>query len=417
MAQTCFACGGDAIIERLDLGLRYLSGFPVRIDDRPPKFPLALVECAHCRVVQLTAAAPPDLLYAEYFYRTSTNELMVAEMADLTQRMRQELGRPVAHREWVLDIAANDGCYLRQWPKAVRRCAVEPSPTFTAELMGCADLVVAQCFPTPDLDPLKGQVACLSACAVLYASRNPRGFVEQIARLLSPDGVCAIQMQDLLQMLQAGAWDNVCMEHVAHYSLGTLEGLLDGTGLRVYDVEVRAINGGSLRFWIDRGFRSRTDRYLQWQAREAVFAYDNWDACWAHFRLRQEQSVEAIREVLEEAKYRHATVHLYGASTKSNTFVQVADLGPDLLPLAWERSPAKVGRFNIHGTPIVDEETGRALAPDFLLSGIWQFKDSTIAREAEYLRAGGKLLFGLPRLNWVQHAQPVVPIERFVKRK
>jgi len=406
MTPSCLACGHGQLVERLDLGPRHLATFPITPDALPGKYPLQLLECERCRVVQLGSFAPLDELYSEYWYRSGVNEAMIAELHHVAGETRRHLGRELRPTEWLLDIAANDGTLLKAWPRDTQSCAVEPSPTFAKDLVDVADLVVQECFPTPTLAPLRSKCAAISACAVFYASRDPKAFVQQIADLLAPDGVCVIQMQDLLQQLQQGAWDNICHEHVAYYSLHTLADLL-GPDLYVYDLEVRPINGGSLRFWIDKGRREVTDRCKAWWAKEEGFVQDRMDTLWAHFRLRQEQSVAAVREVLQEATHRGATVHQYGASTKAATFTQVAGLGPDLLPLCWERSPAKVGRFTVSGAAIVDEPGGRAIAPDFLLSTIWQFKDSTVVREQDYLAAGGKLLFGLPRLNWIQHGATV----------
>jgi NDP-4-keto-2,6-dideoxyhexose 3-C-methyltransferase len=89
-------------------------------------------------------------------------------------------------------------------------------------------------------------------------------------------------------------------------------------------------------------------------------------------------------------------VDVYGASTKGNILLQVLDVGPGTIRQAIDRSPAKWGRYTVTGIPIVGEEQGKVDLAAAWLVPIWQFRESVLLREQDYLAQGGTLIFPLP---------------------
>src|SRR5215831_2538894 len=126
--MTCRSCGED-LEDLISLGNLVCSGFVKPGFPDPPKAPLDLMVCGHCQLVQLGHSVPADQLFSgDYWYRSSLNEVMQAELRDVVRTATDEVGR--IDKPWVLDIGANDGYLLAQYPLA-RKIAVEPSKTFT----------------------------------------------------------------------------------------------------------------------------------------------------------------------------------------------------------------------------------------------------------------------------------------------
>ena len=46
-------------------------------------------------------------------------------------------------------------------------------------------------------------------------------------------------------MLRTNSYDTICHEHLEFYSLRVVKNLLEGEGLRIIDVQMNDINGGS----------------------------------------------------------------------------------------------------------------------------------------------------------------------------
>ena len=90
----CRLCGSQ-LSAKLSLGAMWVSSFPDRVegefpegDPRGPKIPLSIAECGACGLAQLTHTVPRDLLYRDYWYRSSTNESMVSQLLDIVLEAR-----------------------------------------------------------------------------------------------------------------------------------------------------------------------------------------------------------------------------------------------------------------------------------------------------------------------------------------
>jgi NDP-4-keto-2,6-dideoxyhexose 3-C-methyltransferase len=103
-----------------------------------------------------------------------------------------------------------------------------------------------------------------------------------------------------------------------------------------------------------------------------------------------------------QAKRENKTVIGYGASTKGNVLLQFCGITSDMMPCIAEVNEDKFDRFT-PGTliPIIPEQQARQMKPDYFLVLPWHFRDSIIAREAEFRARGGKLVFPLPTLDVV----------------
>ena len=94
--DKCKICGNDNLTEVLKLDEQYLS--PTFVSDNNNnelsslKFPLTLVLCNkknnsnHCGLLQLKEITQPDLLYKQYFYRSSTNDTMRKDLKDVVDK-------------------------------------------------------------------------------------------------------------------------------------------------------------------------------------------------------------------------------------------------------------------------------------------------------------------------------------------
>ena len=86
-----------------------------------------------------------------------------------------------------------------------------------------------------------------------------------------------------------------------------------------------------------------------------------------------------------------------GASTKGNVLLQFFGITKEKMPYISERNPDKVGLRTL-GTDfeLISEERARSLRPASMLVLPWYFKKEIVAREEDYLRQGGKLIFPMP---------------------
>jgi SAM-dependent methyltransferase len=389
----------------LDLGEHRLPDFVTprqyREMDLTP-YPLTLVMCLDCALVQLSETTPRVKLYHDrYGFRSGTNEAVRADLADVVKYALAVQRDP---RSW-LDIACNDGTLLSNVPTDVYRTGVDPVHAIARDARrdNKADRVVYDYFSSRYFTPHSFDV--ITSVSMFYDLDDPNRFVHEVEQCLARGGIWVIQQNYAGDMIRKNAVDNVCHEHVTYFSLLPLATLLERHGLEINDVTFSSVNGGCIRTLVSRvGERPVSASVQETYDREVTRGLHRPET-WRNWAHSVTQELRLTRNYLELTKERRKSVYLYGASTRGGTFLQMIDAGPDLLPYAVERSPAKVGKImSATGIPIISEEQMRADRPDFLLVSPWFFRGVFLRREIDYLSAGGLMIFPLPHFEIVGKA-------------
>jgi SAM-dependent methyltransferase len=386
----------------IDLGEHRLPDFvgPQQYEEMDlTPWPLKLVICLDCTLLQLSESTPRPLLYHDrYGFRSGTNEAIMADLFEIVQYARTVRA---GIKSW-LDIACNDGTLLSFVPPEIHRTGIDPVFTIAREARRNhhADRVIYNYFGAHYFRPREFDV--ITSVSMFYDLDDPNQFAHEVERVLAPGGIWVIQQNYAGDMLHQNAIDNVCHEHVTYFALLPLMILLERHGLEINDVTFSSVNGGCIRTLVsrigDRPVSASVQSAYEAEVKKGLHRPEIWQA-WGR-SVRQELSL--TREFLERSRDRGEKVYLYGASTRGGTFLQMIGAGPDLLPYAVERSPSKVGRIMTStGIPIISEEAMRHDQPYALLVSPWFFRSVFLEREADYLKAGGRLVFPLPHFEIV----------------
>ena len=395
---NCRACGSENLIEFLDLGKQYLSDF--RADDsKPPKYPLVAVFCEGCKLVQLKHTTPQAEMYHQnYGFKSGINEAIKADLDDITVHAFQYVNDPT---RW-LDIASNDGTLLSYVPTDVYRVGVDPVEFLCKQAKEHANLIINDYFPTPYLEyvgwpPQPFDVITSISC--FYDMPQPEIFVDSVERLLSERGVWVIQQNYLLHTLELKAVDNFCAEHLAYYTLLSLENLLNRFDLEVNEVKLSMVNGGSIRTIVSHKGTFEIDESVELQREvERIHRLDS-IAPYRDFADGIADNLNQLYRLVSGLKDEGKTVAILAASTRGATIWQSANL-EGLIDYAVERNPAKVGKmFSAIGVPIISEEEFKKNPADFSIIGPWFFADSFIDRYADY---NTKLIVPLPEVRIIE---------------
>jgi SAM-dependent methyltransferase len=388
----CCACGG-AVTQVLDLGLNYLSDFTDPGESRGERYPLRLVLCGDCTLLQLGDVTPRGLLYhGRYGFKSGINEAVIADLAAIAGYAAAW----VPHAARWLDIGSNDGTLLAHVPAGVHRTGIDPLPQFAEEARTRADRIITAYFGPEWFRP--GEFDVITSSAMFYDLQDPLEFAVQVASVLAPDGIWVIQQNYALDMLRNNVVDNICHEHLTYFSLRSLSALLARAGLEITDAGRSDAKGGCIRTAVSHIGAPRTvsGSVADGLAREQAHGLGS-PQTWQRWGLEVRAELARTKELLHAVTRAGCRVYLYGASTRGATFLQMIGAGPDVLPFAADRNPAKAGKvMTSTGIPVISEEQMRADAPEYLLVAPWFFRDLFVQRERAYLHAGGKMIFPLP---------------------
>lgn len=398
---VCRSCGSLHLVDVIDLGQHRLPDFPAPEDYRPDAetFPLQLKICLDCTLLQLGESTPREKLYHDrYGFRSGTNEAIRHDLESIVADAL--IMKPNGEIKNWLDIACNDGTLLSFVPRHIRRTGIDPVHVIAqdARRSGAADRVIYDYFNPRFFRPYEFDV--ITSVSMFYDLDDPNRFVHGVEQCLAPGGVWIIQQNYAGDMLRKNAIDNVCHEHVTYFALLPLMILLERHGLEINNVTFSSVNGGCIRTVVSRiGDRPQSASVQDVYQQEVVRGLHRPEV-WMSWGRSVRQELDLTRGFLERAKERGESIYLYGASTRGGTILQMIDAGPEVLPYAVERSPAKVGKImSATGIPIISEEAMRHDRPDGLLVSPWFFRTVFLGREAEYLRKGGRMIFPLPHFE------------------
>lgn len=401
----CRISGSPNLIPVLSLGEQSLTGvFPSHPTEEITSGPLELVWCPDSGLLQLRHSYDLNEMYGmNYGYRSGLNQSMVAHLRNKVASL--ERLRPLQNGDLVLDIGSNDATTLKAYENtATLRVGMDPTGVKFKQYYGNGIDLIPDFFSATEFCKRfpRHKASIITSIAMFYDLENPSAFVADIAEVLAPDGVWHFEQSYMPSMLRTNAYDTVCHEHIEYYSLMPVKRILEQNGLRILDVQMNAINGGSFAVTAthERSQRKSNQAVVDWllEQEEGMGLHTP-----APFRQFEQRVFEHRRNLLTLIKALVADgkkVLGYGASTKGNVLLQFCGLTEQDIPAIAEVNPDKFGKFT-PGTsiPIVSEADAKAMRPDYFLVLPWHFKDAILNREKEYLAAGGKMIFPMPEIE------------------
>ena len=404
MTATCFACGRSPLVPVMSFGEMPLANAllgEADLDRPEARFPLELVFCESCALLQITESVDPELLFGEYAYFSSYSTTMLEHAAMLVERLIRE--RDLDGDTLAVEIASNDGYLLQHYVKAgVPALGIDPARN-VVEAAAQRGVETICAFFGEDLarELAAGgrHASVLHANNVLAHVPDVNGVVAGIAHVLAADGVAVVETPYVRDLVERTEFDTVYHEHLVYYSLTALDRLFARNGLRIVDVERLDIHGGSLRVFAVRAasaekarpsVRGLLDEEERLGIAEARYFED--------FAARVETLRAELREVLRDLKEQGHRIAAYGAAAKGATLLNAFGIGADVLDFVADRSEHKQGLY-MPGVrlPIVAPERLLEAMPDDVLLLAWNFADEILEQQEEYRRRGGRFILPIPR--------------------
>ncbi len=393
------------LVSVLNLGLQSLTGvFPKTANENVTKGPLELVWSPDSGLLQLKHSYNPSEMYGDnYGYRSGLNQSMVDH---LTSKVRylERLAEPKSG-DVVLDIGSNDATTLKAYSiEGLKRVGIDPTGRKFAEYYPADVKLVPDFFSSKAYRSVMSQPAkIVTSIAMFYDLEEPIQFAKEIESVLANDGVWHFEQSYMPAMLRTNSYDTICHEHIEYYSLGVVAKILEAANLKLIDVVMNNINGGS--FAVTAAKLSNTSQkvnqpVIDWLMEQEDRMGLNTPKPFRDFEERvfrhRDDLVRLLRALVADGK----KVFGYGASTKGNVTLQFCGFTSADIPFIAEVNSEKFGRVTPGShIPIISEAEARAMKPDYFLVLPWHFKDGILRREKEYLASGGKFIFPFPEIE------------------
>ncbi len=407
----CRSCGESNLQMILSLGRTPLANALITADelDQPEStYPLELVLCPDCTLVQITETVPPERLFREYFYFSSFSDTVLQHARELAERIIKS--RHLNGKSLVMEVASNDGYLLQNYKRAgISVLGIEPAVNIARVAREERDVETVCDFFSESL--AREFRASDRAADVIHAHNvlahvaDLNGFVQGLALALKDDGAAVIEVPYVKDMIDRCEFDTIYHEHLCYFSLTALDNLFRRHGLRVQDVNQTQIHGGSLQIFVEKTVTAKALGQSENVSRMLEAERDS-GMCQADFYLGFGAKVEKLRTellaLLRELKQKGKRIAVYGASAKGSTLLNYFGIGRETLDFVADRSTVKQGLFT-PGTHLPIHSPAKLLEamPDYVMLLTWNFADEILAQQGEYRRRGGRFIIPIPEMKIV----------------
>lgn len=403
--DACRVSGSKNLVSVLNVGIQKLTGvFPRSRSEPVTAGPLELVWCPDSGLLQLRHSYEAGEMYGDnYGYRSGLNQSMVSHLGQKVRFLERMV--PLRGGDVVLDIGSNDATLLKAYAEpSLRRIGIDPTGEkfrryYPQEIALVPAFFSAQAYRSAEKRPAK----IVTSIAMFYDLESPIDFAKQVESILADDGVWHFEQSYMPSMLRLNSYDTICHEHLEYYSLGVVQLILERAGLRVVDVAMNAVNGGSFAVTAakqgNRSYRANQP-VIQWLLEQEQRMGLGTPRPFRDFEERVFRHRDDLTRLIHGLNADGKKVLGYGASTKGNVVLQFCSFTEKDIPAIAEVNQDKFGCFTPgSGIPIISEQDARAMNPDYFIVLPWHFKEGIIRRESEFLAKGGKMIFPFPEIE------------------
>jgi len=340
----------------------------------------------------------------KYGYRSGRNASMVYHLQQKAKFLESLV--KLTENDIVLDIGSNDATYLKAYKRRIRRIGIDPTGSkfrnyYPENIILIPDYFSASLFEKA----FPGEKAkIITSIAMFYDLEDPLDFIKDIAQCLVDDGIWHFEQSYMPSMLRTNSYDTICHEHLEFYSLKVVKNMIERFGLRIIDVQMNSINGGSFAVTAckqDAKYKSN-EPIIGWLLKQEYEIGLDTIKPYREFEERVKNHRRKLKELIDALVAEGKKIFGYGASTKGNVLLQYCNFTESQIPFVAEVNEEKFRAYT-PGTliPIISEKEAMEMNPDYYLVLPWHFKHNILAREKDFLSRGGKFIFPLPEIEIV----------------
>lgn len=397
-------CGGSKLEVFINLGEQPNGNyFPTYEElDKEPRYPCAMAVCQACWQVQIMESPSAESMFSNHPYITGVNMPVVSHFNKIVEDVLTRYEIP--ENSLVLDIGANDGTLLSIFrSEGMRVLGIDPGIR-TGRLAKKNGITICETFWGRDtaqaLDQLKLIPDLITATAVFYHVEDIHSFVEGLSLLMAERTLFLVQCVYLKDLVEKFQFDHFYHEHTMIHAIAPLKNLFSKYGLRMLDVRFYPVHGGSFVLYVGR----EESPYETSPVIEKTIIDERASglqdlSTYVNFATQVEGIRDELVTLLKALRTQGKSVYALGAPLKGSTLLNYCGIGPELVELATEVNPFKIGKFT-PGThiPILFEDAIEK-QPDYYLVLSWNFIDFFVDKYAEYLKAGGFFILPHPQVK------------------
>lgn len=374
---SCRSCGNKHLERVASLGESPLANnLTDSFDQKSETFPLEMNYCPKCHNCQLSVVVPPEKMFDNYLYTSSTAASFRKHFEDAADKYISDLG--LNQDTLVVDIGSNDGIFLKPLKdRGVKILGVEPAKNI-AKIANKNKITTLNAYfdakTAKKIVKKYGKAKLVTASNVFAHSDKLVEIANGAFEILETDGTFIVEVQYLLNTVDDMTFDNIYHEHVNYWSVSSIKNFFDNLNLQVVKVEHVNTHGGSIRVYVKNLGYSVDSSVMEFISREEKIT--NTDLI-KQFGLRIEQTKRNVQTNLNKLKQKYDVICGYGAPAKATTSMNYYEITSKDLVYTVDDSPLKNNKYipcvNI---PIKNREYFLNNLPKVVIVLAWNFFDA-----------------------------------------
>ena len=404
--ENCRFCGSNNLHEFLDLGLcqpaDQFTHLPFT-ESNAKKYPLQVVICLDCKLVQLNYTCRGEVLYQQdYPYESN----ITLEGRNHWKNFANDIIKKfdLNKSDLVIDIGSNIGELLINFKNQTKIHGIDPAQNIAVKAIERGVPTICEFFDkniVNKLKELKLSPRIITGTNVFAHLEDVNGSLEVVKKILLPNGVFIIEVPYLFNLLKGLEYDTIYHEHLTYLSITPLNELFIKHGLEIFDLEFKDIHGGSVRVFIkhiefDIEKSPRIKTIINNEKNEKIHELD----ILKKFASSVQEHKKQLLLLLKQLKKNGKKIAAVGAPAKGMTLLNYCEIDDDLLEFVTEVSELKKGRF-CPGTNLKICSDSELLLQkiDYALILPWNFKKEIMMNLKDFENSGGKFIIPLPKIE------------------
>lgn len=402
--KNCQICGSENLEAIISLGHQPPCDsllWSSQLDTHEESFPLNLVRCSECSLVQIDFVVDPKkLFFPDYPYRSGITETLSRNLKSTGKIIVEKY--KITKQSFIVDIGSNDGTLLSGF-KDVGMKVMGVEPTNIAKIANEDNIPTIQSFFDKEVAKKivhDNQKAKVVTAANMFAHVSQLdSLIKGVEILLEENGFFVTESHYVLDLLETLQYDSIYHEHLKYYSLHSIIKLFDYYNFTVIDVERIKNYGGSIRVFAQKGknhiINDNIKKMLQLEKSVGIDKGKVFKIFAENVKLSKFNLNKLLYDIISNEK----SIVGIGSPGRASTLLNYCNIDKDLIPYIAEQSASLKLGLHMPGNhiPIFDEKKMLEEQPDYALMLSWHYWEPIVKK----LREKGlksKIIIPLPEI-------------------
>lgn len=407
--DNCRICNSSELRSVLYLGftpIAYRLLDEEQLDEPEPYYPLEVVMCRNCELVQLKHKVEPRLVYPpNYPYDMETTQTAVEHFNELAEQSAGEVG--LKKGDLVIDIGSSSGILLKAFRDlGAEVLGVEPATEMAERAREKGIKTISEFFGLELAEKIRdeyGGAKLITGTNLINQIDDLREFIDGIETLLKNKGLFVFETPHLLNTIQDLHYDHVYHEHSSFFSIPPIQELAKQQKMHITRLEKVEFRGGSIRAFLGRenefDSAQNIEHILRIERDEGVHDLGRWEKFASEVKEHRRELNTLVYSIKDEG----GTIAGISATAKGNSMMNYCGWSNEDLEFITEVMDTKIGKYTPGGhIPIVHDDVLMNEMPDYAIIWAWNFADTIMENLQEYSENGGKFIVPAPKPHVIE---------------